>query len=158
MQCTYHPGVEATTTCSNCGRAICNQDVVHAGGKIVCRACVQSSQVYVPVQAPANQTNLLAVFSLGLAILGLVGCCCGGAFSLLLFGIPAGITGYLARSQIRSSPTHAEGMTLAMVGMGLGIAEVVMAVVLLVFAGSMITLPVLIEMLGGSEFLDKFNY
>jgi hypothetical protein len=28
MQCTYHPGVEATTTCTNRGSAICNQAVV----------------------------------------------------------------------------------------------------------------------------------
>ena len=39
MKCSYHPEVDATCACTNCGKLVCNECAVDAGGKKVCKPC-----------------------------------------------------------------------------------------------------------------------
>ena len=75
--------------------------------------------------------------SLALGVLGLLGCVCGGGIGGILFGIPAGITGWIARKQLSQDQQDQQGMQLATVGLVLGIAEVVLSIVMLVLFGSL---------------------
>ncbi|MCB1025472.1 MAG: DUF4190 domain-containing protein, partial [Acidobacteria bacterium] len=59
-----------------------------------------------------NQT--LAIVSLALGILSLI---CGFGF---LTGVPAIITGYMARNKVKESPNEYGGGTMALIGMILG--------------------------------------
>ncbi len=80
-----------------------------------------------PSQSPAgsgpNQT--LAIVSL---ILGILSFLCGGIF----LGIPAIITGYMQRNNIKSNPAEYGGGTLATIGMILGVVNLVLTVVVVI--------------------------
>ena len=100
MKCYVHPEAEAVATCTGCGKAVCQTCAIDVGGKIFCQQCLASG---VPTQRAAIErtpTNPLAIISLALGILGLIGCCCGGSIGGLIFGLPAAITGWVARRQI----------------------------------------------------------
>jgi formylmethanofuran dehydrogenase subunit E len=40
VDCVQHPGVEAVTTCANCGAPLCEECSVKLKGKIYCTKCV----------------------------------------------------------------------------------------------------------------------
>ena len=129
MKCYYHPDVDAVTTCSNCGRAICQTDVVNMAGKIVCQQCLATGKVTssaTPTIAKPN--NSLAMVSIGLGVLGLAGCFCFGVFGSI-FGVLAAIVGYIARKQIVTSQGTQEGMQLATIGMVLGVVETTLGII-----------------------------
>jgi hypothetical protein len=67
--------------------------------------------------------------SLGLGILGLVGCFCWGTFGII-FGTLAAITGFMARKQIVASQGIQQGIQLAKIGMVMGIAEVALGLII----------------------------
>jgi len=135
MKCYAHPEVEAQATCTHCGRAICSACAVNVGGKFVCRDCV-AAQVMIAPPAPTSETNVLAVVSLLLGVLGLLACACAGSFGGLPVGAAAAVVGYLARQQIAKQPSSGSSKTLATIGIGLGIAEAILSLVVLLALGS----------------------
>jgi len=87
----------------------------------------------------------LAIISLALGILGLLGCCCGGSIGGLIFGLPAAITGWIARKQILEGDLPDQALTLAMVGLVLGVGESVVSIVLLALGTSLWSLALLTD-------------
>ena len=125
MKCYNHAEVDAVGTCTSCGRAVCQSCSVNLAGKIVCQKCLASGNT------PNVQTkpyNPLSIVSIILSVLGLITCCCYG-FGGILFGVPAAITGYIARKQLLQSETNQEGLPLANVGFWLGVSEAVLVIV-----------------------------
>lgn len=145
MKCYVHPEAEAVATCTECGKAACETCAVDVGGKLFCQQCLASGM---PAQGAAVErvpTNPLAIISLALAILGLLGCCCAGSIGGLIFGLPAAITGWIARKQILEGELPNQALTLAMVGLVLGIGESVVSIVLLALGASFWSLAFLTE-------------
>lgn len=137
MKCYFHPEADAVVTCAECGKAICQSCSVNVSGKTYCQQCFDSSVATAGSGAArASPTNPLAVISLALGILGPLGCLCGGSLGLLLFGILAAITGWIARNQISQRQNNRQGVSLATVGLVLGIAEVVLSIVITVLVGT----------------------
>jgi hypothetical protein len=93
----------------------------------------------------ARRTNILAVLSLIVPIVGLPTFCCGGGIGLVLFGAAGAVLGYIARNQIRSDPTQSgDGVALAglIVGSivaGIGLILLLASIALIAF--SLITSP-----------------
>lgn len=144
MQCYYHPDVEAVGTCKSCGKAICQTCAVDVSGKIHCQQCLSSGAVSKRSIGTSEPTNTLAIVSLVLSILGLVGCCCSPIVGMV-FGIPAAFVGYTARKQIRE--TEQQGLQLATIGMALGLGEAAVGLLLLIFIGSTLGLSFFTETL-----------
>lgn len=151
MKCYYHPEVDAVATCTDCGKAICQSCAVNVGGRLLCQQCLASGTA-IRGRAESVPTNPLAIVSLVLGILGLLGCVCGGSIGGILFGVPAGITGWIARKQFLQSGQGQQGLQLATVGLILGIAEVVLSIVVLVVFGSVYGLAFLSELLRQSSY------
>jgi len=150
MRCYYHPEAEAVGTCTQCGKAICQTCAVNVAGRLVCQQDLASGRGTQPLAVPRVPTNPLAIISLALGILGLILCCCAGVYVGIIFGIPAAITGWLARKQIRESGGSQQGMEIATVGLALGGAEVVAAVIallVLLSLGMSLNLPALYKQL-----------
>lgn len=107
-------------------------------------------------------TNSLAIISIITGIAGLLGffaCCCSPAITggwFLLLGIPAAITGWMARNQIMQSYGQQEGESLALTGLIMGIVEIVVAlffICLTIFSMmGMIALPAFEEIMQSSSF------
>jgi len=150
MKCYYHPEVDAVATCTDCGKAICQSCAVNVGGRLLCQQCLASGTAR--GRAESVPTNPLAIVSLVLGILGLLGCVCGGSIGGILFGVPAGITGWIARKQLLQSGQGQQGLQLATVGLILGIAEVVLSIVVLIVFGSVYGLAFLSELLRQSSY------
>ena len=150
MKCYYHPEVDAIGTCTNCGKAICQTCAVNVGGRFQCQQCLASGAV--SQTTSTLPTNSLAIISLILGILGLIGCCCGGSIGGILFGLPASITGWIARKQILKADKEQQGLQLATVGLVFGIAELILALVVLVVWGSAFGLSVLSDLLQQSSY------
>jgi hypothetical protein len=149
MKCYYHPDVDAVATCVNCGKAICQTCAVNVSGRIICQRCLATGAV-TRAPATAKPYNPVALVSLALGILGLLGCFCGGGIGGLLFGVPATITGYIARRQLAEHTDH-EGMPLANIGLGLGAAETGLSVVALLIFGGYWGLAILTSLLQQSR-------
>jgi len=81
-------------------------------------------QPYGGVPQPV-QTSPLAIVSLVLGILGVFPCC-----SVLVFGIGATITGYLAKKDIAQSNGLKKGAGMAQAGFILGIVGIVLGVLI----------------------------
>ena len=137
MKCYYHPEVDAVATCADCGKAICQTCAIDVSGKLLCQQCLAAGTASGRQAAQTTSTNPLAIVSLVLGILGLLGCVCGGGIGGILFGIPAGITGWIARKQLLQNDQNQQGLQLATVGSILGIAEVILSIILLVLVGSL---------------------
>lgn len=123
MKCYNHPQTEAVDVCANCGKAICESCLVDVAGHTTCKTCLASGNVPKPqsqeVKA-ATPTNLLAIVSL---VLGILGFCFG-----LPFSITAWITGHIARKQMSDDPNQAS-MQLANVGRLLGAAITILWII-----------------------------
>ncbi len=145
MKCYYHPEIDAIVTCHSCGKAICQECAVDVAGKTRCKECLSqapSGQSSKPVTVP---TNPLAITSLVIAILGLLGCLCGGGIGGVVFGVPAAIIGWLARKQIIESQHEQQGEQLAIIGIVIGIVEIVLSILVLVVWGGAMGLAFLSE-------------
>ena len=137
MRCYRHPDVDAVATCVACGKAICESCAVDVGGRITCQHCLASGVSPRGRGAQAAPTDPLAIISLVLGIVGLLACLCGGAIGGLVVGAPAAITGWLARTKLLElEQEERKGIEFATVGLALGLAEVITAVVLLILAGA----------------------
>ena len=145
MKCYVHPEAEAVATCTECGRAACEICAVDVGGRLFCQQCLAADTFTTGPATERAPTNPLAIISLALGILGLVGCCCGGSVGGLIFGVPAAITGWIARKQILEGDLPDQALTLAMVGLVLGIGESVVSIVLLALGASFWSLSFLTE-------------
>lgn len=151
MKCYYHSEVDAVNTCSNCGKAICQPDIVNVVGKVVCQQCVSTNKITTYVVAPPPiPTNALAIVSLGLGILGLISCFCV-PISGSIFGFLAAILGYKARKQILESEENQQGMQLATIGMGLGIVEVAIGIIFFLCIGGVYGTGFLVSILESLE-------
>lgn len=140
MKCYYHPEVDAVAACTNCGKAICQADSVNVSGRIVCQKCLAVGPIAAGPIVAARPTNPMAIVSLAVGVLGLLGCLCGGGIGGLVFGVPAALIGYLARQQLAQPNANQEGLQLATIGMGLGLAEVGLSVAVLVLIGGTVGL------------------
>jgi len=129
MKCYVHPNTEAVATCANCGKAVCENCSINVSGRIVCQRCLSATNVSV-TNSPSKQYNPLSVISIILAMLGLLGCLCGGGIGGLLFGIPTAILGYLARKQDIES-NNSQSLQLATIALWIGGVEVGLSVVVL---------------------------
>jgi hypothetical protein len=130
MKCYYHPEIDAFATCSNCGKAICKSCSVNVAGRLMCQQCLATKSPTNFGPAATKPTNSLAIVSVILAVMGLCGCLCYGA-GAIVFGIPAAITGYIARKKLSEPDSYEEGLQLATLGLGLGIAEIVLSIVVI---------------------------
>jgi hypothetical protein len=140
MKCYNHPEIEAVATCSECGKAICGLCSVDVAGKVVCQTCLASGRARstatgAPRSGPDRMSNPLAVISVVVGVLGLLGCVCGGGIGGIIMGLPAAILGWIARKQIIENPDQADALPLANVGMYLGAAEAGVGIVLLLVLG-----------------------
>jgi hypothetical protein len=90
--------------------------------------------------APANPTEPLAIWSLVLSLVGLLGFCCGGP----MLGIGAVICGHLALSKIKTNP-NLQGHGLAMAGLIIGYLAIVSWLLYLVFFGGLAALQALMD-------------
>jgi hypothetical protein len=118
MNCYNNPGAEAIGTCTVCGKAICQACAVDVSGKFTCQQCLASGKVPSPYQNPnVKPTNIIAVISLVLGVLGLC-----GSFP---FSIVAWILGHIAQKQILENP-YQEGMQYAKIGKTLGIVSTIL--------------------------------
>lgn len=53
MKCYIHPSIDATQTCSECGKAICDACTMEINGKLLCRSCTEKlAGAQAPTQAP----------------------------------------------------------------------------------------------------------
>jgi len=145
MKCYYHPEIDAVATCTTCGKAICQSCAVNVAGRLVCQPCLASGAAVRSRAADATPTNPLAIISLVLGILGLLGCVCGAGIGGIIFGVPAGITGWIARKQLLQAGQSQQGLQLATVGLVLGVAEVTMGIVVLVLYGGSTFLSQLLQ-------------
>lgn len=113
MNCYNHAGTEAIGICKVCGKAICQLCAVDVSGGLTCQHCLATGKVPIAYQNPnVKPTNVLAIISLVLGILGL----CGS----LPFSIVAWVLGHIALKQILEDPNQ-EGMQYAKIGKTMGI-------------------------------------
>ena len=147
MKCYYHPEVDAVATCADCGKAVCQTCAVDVSGKILCQQCLATGTAVRGQVKETTPTNPLAIISVVLGMLGLLGCTCGGIIGGILFGIPAGITGWIARKQLLQDEQNQQGLQLATAGLILGLAEVILGIIVLVLLGSVYGCALLSELL-----------
>lgn len=91
----------------------------------------------------AAPTEPLAIWSLVLSLVGLLGFCCGGP----LLGIAGVICGHLGLSKINANP-HLQGRGLAMAGLIIGYFAVVSWALYLIFFGGLAALTSMMEAAG----------
>lgn len=89
---------------------------------------------------PKSPTEPLAIWSLVLSLVGLLGFCCGGP----MIGIAAVICGHLGLSKINANP-ELQGRGLAIAGLVIGYFAIVSWLLYLIFFGGMAALQGLME-------------
>ena len=130
-------------TCTTCGAT--NSE--HAGKCFACGAEMNSTEVAAKVPAqPATillqqKTSSLAVVSLILGVVGMVGMCC----IPVVFSIAAIICGHIACSQINREPAALSGKGMAITGLILGYIGVVAGILYCLLFGFAFILSVLQE-------------
>ncbi len=134
MKCYTHPDVEAVGTCVSCGKAVCTGCAVDVAGKIHCQRCVAVGAARGASATGGLPTNPLAIVSLVLGVLGLLGGFCTGPIGALLLGAPAAVTGWVARQQLAESGQDQQGMQFATIGLVLGGVVVALSLVLTLLA------------------------
>lgn len=165
VNCAYHPDQPAVATCSNCGRAICQNDLVIKNAVSFCMICAAQpvQPVYAPQYVPYPQqvvypqqlpyyrpsppTNGSAITSLVTGIISIVFGGCYGAG--LAFAIAALVTGIIARRQIKEhEPMQGSGMAVAGIVTGsVGILFGVLWILVYVFIWKM-----------GSTFINNSSF
>lgn len=78
-------------------------------------------------------SRTMAIISLVLGIIGIVGACCGGVFGGIFTGLPALILGWIARKKAIEYEQEGDVMNMAMAGLILGILEVMFGVLGFIF-------------------------
>lgn len=68
MDCINHRNKDATNTCYKCGSWLCDDCVVDAGGRILCRSCAEGRSAR--PAAPAHRTNGFFYFLLSCTVPG----------------------------------------------------------------------------------------
>ena len=89
---------------------------------------------------PAAPTEPLAIWSLVLSLVGLLGFCCGGP----MLGIAAVVCGHLGLSKINANP-QLQGRGLAITGLVIGYFAIVSWAFYLIFFGGLAALQGLLE-------------
>ena len=89
---------------------------------------------------PAAPTEPLAIWSLVLSLVGLMGFCCGGP----ILGIAAVVCGHLALSKINANP-NLQGRGLALAGLIIGYFAIVSWAFYLIFFGGLAALQGILE-------------
>ncbi|MEY2518459.1 MAG: hypothetical protein QOF24_218 [Verrucomicrobiota bacterium] len=89
---------------------------------------------------PAAPTEPLAIWSLVLSLVGLLGFCCGGP----ILGIGAVVCGHLAMSKINEKP-ELQGRGLALAGLIIGYFAIVSWALYLIFFGGLAALQGILE-------------
>lgn len=131
MRCYNHSEVDAITTCTRCGKAICSSCAVDVSGRIICTQCLSSGNIIRNQNQAVRPSNTLAIVSL---VLGILGLCGGGIF----FSIPAWITGQIALNQILGDPNQ-EGEQLAKIGKIMGmVITILFGVAIICYVGFII--------------------
>ena len=102
-------------------------------------AAVVPTPTAAPVPA-ASPTEPLAIWSLVLSLVGLLGFCCGGP----MLGIAAVVCGHLGLSKINANP-HLQGRGLALAGLVIGYFAIVSWALYLIFFGGLAALQGLLE-------------
>lgn len=60
MKCYIHPSIDATQTCSECGKAICDACTMEINGKVLCRPCTEKlAAARAPTQAPPQASPVV---------------------------------------------------------------------------------------------------
>lgn len=72
MKCYTHPEIEATGTCTSCGRPVCPECSMNVAGKITCKTCAEALATQCAT-APKKEPWLALALSL-------VGGCVSGLF------------------------------------------------------------------------------
>jgi hypothetical protein len=90
--------------------------------------------------APAGPTEPLAIWSLVLSLVGLMGFCCGGP----MLGIAAVVCGHLGLSKINANP-NLQGRNLALAGLIMGYFAIVSWALYLIFFGGLAALQGLLD-------------
>jgi len=147
MKCYYHPDIDAVATCVGCGKAVCQNCAVDVAGKFYCQQCLASVTVAKVKTPDTRPVHNLAVASFALGILGVLACCCASAAGSIVFGIPAVITGWKARKEILEGGEQQRGKELALIGLGLGIAELAWGAIFIVLMIVGVGIPTLFALL-----------
>jgi len=134
MNCYVHPEANAVGTCANCGRGICQQCVTVVDNKLYCRACASSGVIF----HQPSETNGLSIASMVLGIVSIPLYFCYGAG--LLLGIPAIITGFIARNQIKQTGGKQKGNGMALAGIITGGIPVLLGIFALVIIAILLIL------------------
>ncbi len=124
MKCYMHPEVEATGTCTSCGRPVCPECSMNVAGKITCKACAEALATQCAT-APKKEPWLALVLSL-----------IGGMVSGLFIGLGQLYNGQIKKAIILSV-AHVAGWIVIIV------AYVLLSIVTLGI-GAIVCLPVLL--------------
>jgi hypothetical protein len=143
MKCYYHPEVEATGVCTDCGKAICQDCAVSVNDRVVCRKCLATGGGLNEVATvPGPPPNRLALTSMllglggwlvwlltlcfnsvigpliGLATMG-IGLVCLIPITLVpyLGWLPAVVTGHMAIKQLSEEGSTERGRGMALTGL-----------------------------------------
>jgi hypothetical protein len=135
MKCVNHPDVESTGLCSSCSKPICAECTNNAAGNLICPQCLSMGNYPHPPQTSPNSYHTLAIASLVLCVLGLLGCGLCGALGPLLGGLGAVVTGFMARQQLSEPGALQKGKQMATIALILGVAEILLSVILLLVLG-----------------------
>ena len=118
----------------------------------------EQPSTYTP-QSPTNSLALISMIAGIVGLLGLLACCCSPAITgawFLALGIPAAITGWIGRNQVMQSGGQQGGEDMALAGLIMGIAEVIIAlffICLTIFSVmGMIALPAFEEFMQSTSF------
>ena len=113
-------------------------ELTEFGGALGTMAAPATPAPFSAVAPPARKTNPLALAGLILGILSVtVGLCCCSGFP---FSLPGLICSGIALSQLRGNPQQ-EGRGMAIAGLVLSIAGLLLGILFVVFYGIMVSMP-----------------
>ena len=144
MKCYNHSEIDATATCTRCGKAICSSCAVDVSGRITCTECLSSGNVNRFQNQATRPSNTLAIISLVFGILGICSMVFAGG---IFFSIPAWITGHIALNQIHDDPNQ-DGEQLAKTGKIMGmVITILYAIGVICYVGFIV-----IAMIGSASY------
>jgi hypothetical protein len=103
-RCANHPNVETLVSCSNCGKPICTDCMVHAPVGVKCRDCARMPRSALVRLKPEKAATAIAA-ALGAAVLmGIaVGALLGTGFGFFSFIVAFGVGAAMAEVVTRTS-------------------------------------------------------